>query len=173
SPVQYIREVFDLMPTGTPEQWQTIAARMQAVPGAVEGYISSLRQAAARGRVAPIRLVEACITESEELAGPEAFWRTFCAGASVDGVPVDKSVAEALREGAEAATSAYATLAEALRELAPQAPTEDAAGRDRYSRFSRLFLGAEVDLDETYEWGLAELAAITAEQEAQIGRAHV
>ena len=166
SPVQYIRDIFDLMPTDTPEQWETIAARMQAVPGAVEGYIASLQHAAGRGQVAPVRQVEACIIESEDLAGETSFWRTFAAGASVDGKPVDKQLATALREGAEAAAGAYATLAEALRELAPQAPTEDAAGRERYTRFSRLFLGAEVDLDETYEWGLAELAAITAEQEA-------
>src|SRR5699024_10490409 len=122
--------------------------------------------AAVRGQVSPVRHGEACIAESEELAGETSFWRTVAAGASVGGRPVDKSLAAALSEGAEAATSAYATLAAALRELAPQAPTADAAGRDRYARFSRLFLGAEVDLDETYEWGLAELAAITAEQEA-------
>lgn len=166
SPVQAIREVFDLMPTDTAEQWETIAARMQAVPGAIEGYISSLRLAAERGQVAPVRQVEACITESEELAGASSFWRTFAAGAKVDGAPVHGPVAEALSAGAQAAAGAYATLAEALRDLAPQAPAEDAAGRERYARFSRLFLGAEVDLDETYEWGLAELAAITAEQEA-------
>src|SRR5699024_7641809 len=106
SPVQYIREVFDLMPTSTPEDWETVAARMQAVPGAVAGYIASLRLAAERGQVAPVRQVEACIAESEELAGETSFWRTFAAGASVGGRPVDKSLAAALSEGAEAATSA-------------------------------------------------------------------
>ncbi|WP_235912301.1 DUF885 domain-containing protein [Ruania zhangjianzhongii] len=165
SPVQHVREVFDLMPTDTPEQWETIAARMEAVPQALAGYIESLQVAAERGQVAPIRQVEACIAEAEQLAGPDSFWRTFAAGASVDGKPVSKSVTTALSTGAQSAASGYARLADALRELAPQAPADDAAGRERYTRFSRMHIGAEVDLDETYEWGLAELAAITAEQE--------
>lgn len=165
SPVQHVREVFDLMPTATEEHWEMIAARMHAVPQALAGYIESLQVAAERGQVAAIRQVEACIAEADGLAGSESFWRTFAAGASVDGKPVSKPVTEALSAGAQHAAQGYARLAEALRELAPHAPTEDAAGRERYTRFSRVFLGAEVDLDETYEWGLAELAAITAEQE--------
>lgn len=165
SPMQHLREVFDLMPTETEEQWETIAVRMRAVPQALEGYIESLQLAADRGQLAAIRQIEAGIAEAEGLAGSDSFWRTFAAGASVDGKPVSKSATEALSAGAQSAADGYARLAEALRELAPQAPADDAAGRERYARFSRMFLGAEVDLDETYEWGLAELAAITAEQE--------
>jgi uncharacterized protein (DUF885 family) len=43
-------------------------------------------------------------------------------------------------------------------------------GRDRYALLSRRFLGAKIDLDETYAWGLAELARIVAEQEAVAAR---
>ncbi|MCL1900656.1 MAG: DUF885 domain-containing protein, partial [Promicromonosporaceae bacterium] len=49
-------------------------------------------------------------------------------------------------------------------ELAAQAPTADAVGKERYARASRYFLGAAVDLEETYEWGREELARIIAEQ---------
>src|SRR5699024_1124986 len=42
----------------------------------------------------------------------------------------------------------------------------DAVGRELYSLHSRHFLGADVDLDETYEWGLAELERMRTEQEA-------
>jgi uncharacterized protein (DUF885 family) len=38
-------------------------------------------------------------------------------------------------------------------------------GRDRYSLASRAFLGAAVDLDETYAWGVRELDRLIAEQE--------
>ena len=48
----------------------------------------------------------------------------------------------------------------------PAAGRADAVGRERYERFSREFLGAVVDLDETYEWGRERLAAIDAEQRA-------
>jgi uncharacterized protein (DUF885 family) len=42
-------------------------------------------------------------------------------------------------------------------ELAPQAPTRDAVGRERYLLAIRNFLGTTVDLTETYEWGWSEL----------------
>ena len=45
-------------------------------------------------------------------------------------------------------------------------PQADAAGRERYALWSRAFLGATVDLEETYQWGLEELARVVAEQEA-------
>jgi len=51
-------------------------------------------------------------------------------------------------------------------EILPAAGRADAVGRERYERFSREFLGAVVDLDETYEWGRERLAAIDAEQRA-------
>src|SRR5262249_44125497 len=35
SPVQAVREIFDLMPTDTPEQWAVIAKRLAKVPDAV------------------------------------------------------------------------------------------------------------------------------------------
>ncbi|WP_250446524.1 DUF885 domain-containing protein, partial [Actinotalea sp. C106] len=69
--------------------------------------------------------------------------------------------------GAGAAREAYATLGAFLREeLRPQAPEADGVGRERYSLWSRYFLGARVDLEETYAWGLAELDRVIAEQEA-------
>ena len=35
-----------------------------------------------------------------------------------------------------------------------------AAGRERYELASQYFLGARVDLDETYAWGFEELARL-------------
>ena len=43
-------------------------------------------------------------------------------------------------------------------------------GREQYALRSRSFLGAEVDLDETYEWGVGELARMVEEQEAIAGQ---
>ncbi|MGO1318449.1 MAG: DUF885 domain-containing protein, partial [Cellulomonadaceae bacterium] len=42
----------------------------------------------------------------------------------------------------------------------------DGVGREAYALASQRFLGTTIDLDETYEWGLAELARMVAEQEA-------
>src|ERR1700712_3298073 len=43
SPAQEIRETFDLMPHATEGDWATIAERLGNVPGAVAGYIETLR----------------------------------------------------------------------------------------------------------------------------------
>ena len=69
------------MPTGTAEEWSRIAARLEALPAAIEGYIESLRLAASRGDVAPRRQVQAGITQSEDNLGPDGFFAGFVAGA--------------------------------------------------------------------------------------------
>ena len=171
SPVQEMRDVFDLMPTSTPEHWENIALRLAALPDAAAGVAESLRLAASRGRVAPIRQVRECITQAEELAGPESFFTKLVTSADVDAALDDSAACQAIRkalgDGAEAARRAYGELAGFLRdELAPKAPEQDAAGPDRYPLWSQYFLGARVDLEETYAWGLEELARIVAEQEA-------
>lgn len=171
SPVQELRDIFDIMPTSTPEHWENIALRLAALPDAAAGVVESLRLAASRGRVAPIRQVTECLDQASELATDGSFFDTFVTGAEVDAALDDSAACQAIRkalgEGAEAARRAYGHIAEFLRdELAPQAPQDDAAGRDRYPLWSQYFLGARVDLEETYEWGLAELARVVAEQEA-------
>ena len=171
SPVQELRDSFDLMPTSTPEHWENIAARLLALPGAAAGVIESLRLAASRGRVAAARQVQECVTQSERLAGPESFFTSFVTGKDVDAALDDSAACQAVRrdlaDGAAAARSAYAELVAFLRdELAPQAPQADAVGRDRYTLWSRYFLGAAVDLEETYRWGVEELDRVIAEQEA-------
>ena len=172
SPVQNLRDVFDIMPTDDVEAWSNIAARLNALPFAVDGYIESLRLAASTGAVAAVRQVEEAARQADDLAEPAtSFFTTFITGAGVDAV-LDESAAcslvrAELEHGTTAARGAYATLAAFLRdELAPQAPQADAAGRERYALWSRAFLGATVDLEETYQWGLEELARVVAEQEA-------
>lgn len=172
SPVQNLRDIFDVMPTDTVEGWSNIAARLNAMPFAIDGYIESLRLGASLSGVAPARQVEEAARQSAELADPqESFFTTFITGELVDSV-LDESAAcslvrAELEHGAAAARQAYGTLAAFLRdELAPLAPASDAAGRERYALWSRQFLGATVDLDETYQWGLEELARVVAEQEA-------
>ena len=177
SPVQELRDVVDLRPTDPAGAWANIAARLNLLPGAVDGYCASLRESLARGRVPAIRQVTECIAQADELADPESsFFTTFVADDAVEVAlasagSADAEAADAVRaglvRGAEAARSAYRELARFLRdELAPHAPTADAVGRERYALWSRYFLGATIDLEETYAWGLEELARVVAEQEA-------
>ncbi len=170
SPVQQLRDLFDVVPTGTVEAWENIAARLNAVPQTLAGYTESLTWSAERGRVAALRQVRAAAAQARELAGDSstftALVRSEQAGLVLDESSACSLVRAELERGATAARQAYGELADFLeRELAPRAPHADAVGREAYTRHSREFLGATVDLDETYEWGLEELARIVAEQE--------
>ncbi|ROS76972.1 DUF885 domain-containing protein [Cellulomonas sp. PhB143] len=171
SPLQALRDVFDLVPTGTVEAWEDVAARLEALPAALAGYRESLRAAAGRGHVAAVRQVRACAAQARGLAGEESFFTAFVRGgaaaAVLDGSGACQLLQGRLETGAAGARAAYGELADFLAdELAPLAPAGDGVGRRRYALASRYFLGAQVDLDETYAWGLAELARIVAEQEA-------
>lgn len=158
SPVQLVRDVFDLMPTDTDDDWARITVRLAGVPAALAGLTESLRAGAARGQVSAVRQVIACADQADDLAGS----RSTLLGLAATANATHRGAAEA---AARAAQVAYGELATFLRtELAPVAPSDDAVGADRYALWSRHFLGAEIDQTETYAWGLDELARITAEQ---------
>ena len=164
SPLQAIRGVFDLMPTETDAHWATFAARMTKVPAALDSYVRSLRAAASSGLVSPKRQVEACAAQCAQLTAADGYFSGL-PGANGDGL--SDATANTVRSAVAEASSAYARMGEFLRsELLPQAPEADACGRERYQLLSRYFLGATVDLEETYVWGQQELARIAAEMGA-------
>lgn len=164
SPAQGIRDVFDLMPTESDDDWAAIGARLRNVRGAVDGYIETLRAGLADGTVPAIRQVTEVIEQTRKHVSDGGFFAALIARAG-DGVT--PSVSIDLEGGAASAREAYAELGRFLaEELAPAATAEDAVGRELYTIASRGFLGATVDLDETYEWGIEELARMVAEQES-------
>ncbi len=163
SPVQAIRDVFDLMPMDTVEQWERIAARMRAVPAATEGHLASLRQSPVRPAQRQFAIVAA---QAADAVGPNGYWAQLAARAN----PTDGALPAALRTelaaAADEAAAAFGRLSEALRELAPTGQEADGVGRERYELLSRKALGARIDLDETYAWGQEELRRIVDEQAA-------
>ncbi|TLM84831.1 DUF885 domain-containing protein [Pseudarthrobacter sp. NamE2] len=166
SPAQDIRAIFDLMPTATEQDWANIAGRAHNVPGAIAGYIESLREARDAGRVAAARQVKIVIEQAGKYAAEDGFFAKLAANAATPAGPLGTHVQQKLDGGAVAARRAYTSLAEFLRtEMLPAAPEKDAVGRSRYALASRSFLGATVDLEETYAWGVEELDRLIAEQE--------
>ncbi|QSB05037.1 DUF885 domain-containing protein [Natronoglycomyces albus] len=167
SSVHGMRQIFDLMPHEGEEAARNIARRLQAFPTAVDQYIETLRGEAKAGRVAAHRQVTEVARHCDNWNGANGdnFWENLTTKTvTVDGEPATGALAAELAEGAQAAHRATAAFATFLRdELAGQAPQEDAIGEDAYSRASRYFIGAKVDLRETYEWGWAELARIEEE----------
>ena len=168
SPAQEIREVFDLMPTGTEHDWEIISRKLANLPDAVDGYIETLRSGIAAGVTPAKRQVREVIEQAKRHAATDGFFATFADGAALDnGQAVPDSLAGALSRGAASSAAAYATLREFLQtELLDAAVENDGVGRELYALQSRRFLGATIDLDETYEWGIEELARMAAEQES-------
>lgn len=168
SPAQELRDILDLMPTGTERDWSEIAGRLENLPGAMDGYIETLRLGIERGVTPAQRQVREVIDQARRHAAPDGFFRTFTDSATVDeGGKIPDSLRADLARGAERSAAAYASLAAFLaEELLPVAQHEDAVGRELYALHSRRFLGATIDLDETYEWGIDELARMVAEQES-------
>ena len=55
-------------------------------------------------------------------------------------------------------------------ELVPAGREKEAVGREAYALASRYFLGATIDLEETYAWGWAELKRIDDQMAATAQR---
>ncbi len=161
SPMQGVREVFDLMPTEGAEAWSNIATRLALIPGALDGYRATLLDEAARGRVPAKRQVLSCAEQCRRwTSGDSPFFPGLIAGADKD-AEVDESLRARLAEGSAAAAAAYEAFGKFLTEqFLPLARDKDAFGRDTYQLASRYFLGATVDLEETYAWGWQELARL-------------
>ena len=160
SPLQTMRDVFDLMPTDTEDDWAILSRRLAHIPSRCVGYAEALRAATAAGRAPAARQVRRGIEQAGQIQ--HLFIEMF-ADAALDNV----ALRDELHRRAEDAANAYAALAQVLREdVGPHAAEVDGCGRDAYQVLSRNFLGAVVDLDESYEWGLDLLRSIVAEQDA-------
>ncbi len=156
-----VRSVFDLMPTEGEEAWSNIGARLAAVPATLDGYRATLSQAAADGHVAAKRQLTSVAEQVRSWTGQgggENFFLGLVAQTDVDGLRGD------LERQARVASDAFAEFGRWLdSDLAPRGRDKDAVGRERYSLGSRYFLGAAVDLEETYAWGFEELKRIEDE----------
>lgn len=157
TPVHDVRAVFDNLPHDTPAQWDVVAAHLAQVPKALADYADTLRASAAAGRVVAARQVLGMAAQCERWIDPagDDFYRRLV---------VSGPTTAALTAGATTATEATARFADFLRtELLPSAPERDGVGRELYAVTARAFLGDDVDLEETYEFGWDELARLSAE----------
>ena len=137
SPVQTIRDTLLLMPHDTAEQKDAIRSRLSKVEAALQGYRESLVEAANQGMVPPTRQINEVIGQCNALAD---------ASSMHDELGLEEGNAEG--ESAKTAFDDFSGWLSA--ELQPSSSNEDAVGRERYARFSKLFVGDSVDLDEAY-----------------------
>ncbi|MCZ7525338.1 MAG: DUF885 domain-containing protein [Acidimicrobiia bacterium] len=164
SPVQAVRQCFDLVPSATEADWETIAARLGLVPQALAGYQATLAEGARRGVVAARRQAVACTRQADTWGGVSGEGTPYFLALldRFDEAGIDRpSLRDRLERDARRATEAYAALGRFLvSEYAPHADERDAVGEDRYRLWAAAFNGVDLDLPETYAWGWEELERI-------------
>ena len=172
SPMHRLRGAFDLMPAETQADWENIAARMEATPGALRGMRASLEAGRGVGPTVAARQVRAAITQARTWAGSGEAGGSFFAGLlEKPGVPSEGAFASRLRDAAATASAAYDAWADYLEtEYLPVARPDDGVGAERYALRARVFTGLRLDLLETYAWGWEEVRRIRGEMAATADR---
>lgn len=153
SPVTSIRQVFEMMNKEKPETISNVIKRMNGIGAALEGWKSTLSFVAEKGKFNSRRQVLATAGQLD----------TFAKGAFTN---VAKKFNPAgdnqeLMAAAKNAEGACTSMASWLRDVyAPQALPTDGVGETRYKMWARHFTGADLDLRDTYEWGVSQLEQI-------------
>lgn len=166
TPVHSVRQVFTLTPTGTDEDWATVAQRLRAVPAALTGYRASLALGLDRKLYAAPRPAATFIEQLTEWSDTDGQGRGWFED-FVSAGPA--SLREELDTAARTATEALLSLRDWMRDV--YAPTIEGAsetvGRERYARLARYFNGTDLDLDEAYAYGWAEYHRLLAEMRTE------
>ncbi len=162
-PQAAVRQLFDLLDDGSPEAWERIGVRLGKVPAAIDGYRQNLTAGLAAGHRSTVRQAEAVADQCATWAGDgNGGWF---------GEYVADAADPALDALARDAAAAYGELATWLRQsYAPAASTDDGVGADRYRVWAVAMLGADLDPDESYEWGCGELARLEADKVVECDR---
>ncbi|MCX4707392.1 DUF885 domain-containing protein [Streptomyces griseus] len=165
SPAHSITEVFTLTPTATDEDWAAVVERLRAVPTAYEGYRASLALGLERKLYGGPRATATFVGQLTEWGGEgegEGFFAEFVA-------PGPASLRAELDEAAGQATASVLALRDWMRDVYAPAieGAPDPVGRERYARWSRLYNGTDLDLDEAYAYGWSEYHRLLAEMKTE------
>ncbi len=166
SPVQSLRQIFDLMPKSTTEDWENIGSRMEGIGDSLASYRSTLDEGIDQGKSTSKRQTSGCVEQIDTWLGKGDATPFFDgvaeAGAGSD--DVDDALANRLSEAATNANAAYSEFADYLRgRYIRRARERDAVGREHYAVTSRSYNGIDLNLDETYEWGWEQLRWVQSE----------
>jgi uncharacterized protein (DUF885 family) len=165
SALHAVRSVFDLMPLSGGDAAEAIVDRLAAVPTALGQVRTTLLHEAEAGHVSAQHQISEVAKQCDIWTDPagDDFYPALARRVAEAGELPEALRAE-LDRRATAAVAATADFARFLRdELYPLGRANQAAGRERYELASQYFLGARVDLDETYAWGFQELARLEGE----------
>ncbi len=162
APPSGLRSTFDLMPRNSTEAWENIAARLDAIPEALDRLRSTYDLGRAEGRVAARRQVEATAEQCGTWASDR--WFDSLADEAAANASLPPTLMAHVRDGAALANEAYGAFATYLREVyLPDADPADGCGPERYRVGVRQMLGADLDPAEMYEWAWGDFHHLRAE----------
>ncbi|WP_116215501.1 DUF885 domain-containing protein [Streptomyces olivoreticuli] len=163
SPVHSVRQAFTMMPTESAEDWSAVAERLRAVPAALESYREALAEGLAQKLPAGPSQVTTVIGQLGEWIGTDGGWFAEFVAQGPEELRAE------LEGSAATATGGLVALRDWLRDV--YAPAVEGApevvGRERYARWSRLWNGTDLDLDEAYAYGWSEFHRILAEMRTE------
>ena len=168
SPVQSLRQIFDLMPRSSTEDWENIASRMEGIRDSIASYQATLDEGIDRKITASRRQTAGCIEQIETWIGKGDATPFFdeIADSGAESDEVDQPLASRLSDAATSANVAYSKFAEYLRrDYLPKAREQDAVGKEHYALTSRSYNGIDLNLNETYEWGWEQLRWVQSEMQ--------
>ncbi len=169
SPVQSLRQIFDMMPRQSIEDWENIASRMEGISEALSNYGKTLDEGIRKGLTSSQRQTRGCIEQVETWIGNRDAAPFFSEIAQSYGE--ESSLGSRLEKAAGAANAAYAEFADYLRDVyMPAARSADAVGADHYALTSRSYNGVDLDVRDTYEWGWEQLRWVESEMRSAADR---
>jgi uncharacterized protein (DUF885 family) len=165
SPFQWMRDVFNVMPRKTSQDWDNIVARLSGFEGMLDGYRACLEIGVSDREVAAARQAGSVVDQLEAVAGESSSFLKFpeeAATVGADPEPVSAAV--------DSARAACSSLAGWMKQTyLPAANPSDAVGEQRYMRKADEYLGMTIDLEETYAWGWSEVNRLRSEMTATAG----
>ena len=161
SPIQDIRNAFDLMPVKTSDNWQNIYRRIAEIPKALSGYKETLQVGIRSNQTPARRQVVELMKQIIELGSARGPLGKLVVAGSAEFPQLESGLQKSFAEALVALESFNEFL---QQKLLPSTDNRDAVGRELYALLSNSFLGTKIDMDETYLWGLQQLAEIEAQQ---------
>ncbi|MFW0790457.1 DUF885 domain-containing protein [Gordonia sp. CPCC 205333] len=158
SPLQSVRDSFDLLPVDTIEQRDSFVQRLRAIPACVDSIIAGLDHRFATGP--PLARRQIGLVAAQTNSAVE--------GIAVAAAPIIAHgvLSDAASTALASANMAFGRLGARLRDGMESGVDADAVGTDRYLLHLPAFLGADVDPVQAYQFGLDRLTQIITEQHA-------
>lgn len=169
SPLQAMREIWDHMGQDSPQDWTNIVYRLERLPGALDGYRTTLDEGRRKNMAVAERQVRAAVEQCRVSASVNSRLTKL-----LDVYEQKNGTGGLLNRLESAVTDARNSFTEFGDYLADTYATDaaerDGVGAERYVRAAYEFLGTTIDPVETYAWGWEQIAELSTQMQTVAGQ---